>query len=350
MPGLIESFFASKSLALATATIAFLAAVGMMSIIFRLTFGRRLRLPRNGRARPPRLGTVDAFDLDRQRQLVIVRRDNVEHLLMIGGPNDLVIELEIIRAESRDPRDLREARIRDKELREREPREPPPVPAGIAWPFPEDAPPPNTPQRKMPFPPAAELERETGLTAAVPVEESIRGSAPAIVLPTPRRPVFPLPPRRMPPAVTPFGQGTSNQHEPLHGGAGAPQKPELGTNPAKGFPRAPVATPFVRPPALRPVRGTAAKPAPSGTFETPPAAALAASSLPGFEEIPTSPAVDVARRTEILPAPATQSAGAATPAVAGSRLILEDSAAGPAQDGAVSLEDEMARLLGRAPG
>ena len=133
----------------------------------------------------------------------------------------------------------------------------------------------------------------------------MRGSAPAIVLPTPRRPVFPPPPRRMPPPVTPFGQGTSNQHEPLHGGAGAPQEPELGTNPAKGFPRAPVATPFVRPPALRQVQGTAAKPAPSGTFEAPPADALAASSVPGFEEIPTSPPVDVARRTEFLAAPAS---------------------------------------------
>jgi flagellar protein FliO/FliZ len=348
MPGLIESLFASKSFTFAAAAIAFLAAAALLSLIFRLTFGRRLRLPRNGRARLPRLGTVDAFDLDRQRQLVIIRRDNVEHLLMIGGPNDLVIESEIIRAESRDPRDLREARIRDKELREREPRDAPPVPAGISWPSPGEAPPPNTPQRKMPFPPAAGLEWETALTAAVPIEESARGSAPPIVLPTLRRPVFPLPPRRMP--VTPFGQGISNQHEPLHGGAGPPQKPELGTNPAKGFPRAPVATPFVRPPALRQVQGTAAKPAPSGTSETPPADALAPSSLPGFEGIPTSPAGDIARRTEFSPAPAMQFAGTAAPAGAASGLILEVSAAGPAQDGAVSLEEEMARLLGRAPG
>jgi len=42
--------------------------------------------------RPSRLSLVDAFDLDRHRQLVIVRRDNVEHLIMIGGPNDLLIE------------------------------------------------------------------------------------------------------------------------------------------------------------------------------------------------------------------------------------------------------------------
>jgi flagellar protein FliO/FliZ len=345
MLGLNESFFASKSLTLAAAAIAFLAAAGLLAIVFRFTVRRRLRLPRNGRARLPRLGTVDAFDLDRQRQLVIVRRDNVEHLLMIGGPNDVVIESDIIRAESRDPRDLREARIRDKELRDA-----PPVPGGISWPSPAEAPPPNTPQRKIPFPPAAGLELETGLTAAVPIEESERGSAPPIVLPTPRRPVFPLPPRRMPPPVTPFGQGTSNHPEPLHGAAGSPQKPELGTTPAKGFPQAPVATPFLRPPALRQVQGTAAKPAPSGTSETPPADALAPSSLSGFEEIPTSPAVDVAQQTEFSPAPATQSAGSAAVSVAASRLISEVSAAGPVQDGAVTLEEEMARLLGRAPG
>ncbi|MGA7385323.1 MAG: hypothetical protein WBW81_11715, partial [Methylocella sp.] len=120
MLGLNESFFASKSLTFAAAAIAFLAVGALLSIIFRSIFRRRLRLPRNGRARPPRLGTVDAFYLDRQRQLVIIRRDNVEHLLMIGGPNDLVIESEIIRAESREPRDLREGRIRGKERRERE--------------------------------------------------------------------------------------------------------------------------------------------------------------------------------------------------------------------------------------
>jgi len=350
MLGLNESFFESKSLTFAAAAIAFLAAAGVLSIIFRSTFKRRLRLPRNGRARLPRLGTVDAFDLDRQRQLVIIRRDNVEHLLMIGGPNDLVIESEIIRAESREPRDLREARLRDKELREREPRDALSVPARNSWPSPAEAPPPNTAQRKMPFAPSAGLEWDTGLTAAVPVEESPRDCAPPIVLPTPRRPVFPLPPRRMPPAVPPVGQGTSNPHEPLHGGAGPAQKPELRTNPTKGFPRAPLATPFLRPPTLRQVQETAAKPAPSGTSAIPSADALAPSSLPGFEEIPASPAGDVAQQPEFSLAPATQSAGSAAPPGAAGRLILDVSAAGPAQDAAVTLEEEMASLLGRAPG
>jgi hypothetical protein len=54
-----------------------------------------------GRARQPRLGIVDVYDLDRQRQLVLLRRDNVEHLLLIGGPNDLVVETNIARLPAR---------------------------------------------------------------------------------------------------------------------------------------------------------------------------------------------------------------------------------------------------------
>lgn len=67
-------------------------------IVVRLLFTRRLRAP-GGRGRQARLGVVDAFDLDRQRQLVLVRRDNVEHLIMIGGPTDVVIETSIMRSQ-----------------------------------------------------------------------------------------------------------------------------------------------------------------------------------------------------------------------------------------------------------
>ena len=50
--------------------------------------------------RPQRLAITDAFNLDREgRRLVIVRRDNVEHLLLIGGPNDVVVESTIVRGE-----------------------------------------------------------------------------------------------------------------------------------------------------------------------------------------------------------------------------------------------------------
>ncbi|MBK3425623.1 hypothetical protein HPY25_27520, partial [Methylobacterium sp. IIF4SW-B5] len=51
-----------------------------------------------GRSRQPRLGIVDIYELDRQRQLILLRRDNTEHLLLVGGPNDVVVERNIVRA------------------------------------------------------------------------------------------------------------------------------------------------------------------------------------------------------------------------------------------------------------
>jgi len=50
------------------------------------------------RGRQPRLAVVDAAAVDGRRRLIIVRRDNVEHLLMIGGPTDLLVEPNIVRA------------------------------------------------------------------------------------------------------------------------------------------------------------------------------------------------------------------------------------------------------------
>ena len=58
-----------------------------------------------GRGRQPRLGIVDTFSVDRQRQLMIVRRDAVEHLILIGGNSDLVIETNIIRSNAAGQRD-----------------------------------------------------------------------------------------------------------------------------------------------------------------------------------------------------------------------------------------------------
>lgn len=103
--------------------VAAIAAAALVFLLLRSFARRRLRLPRGPRPRPARLGIVDAFDLGRRRQLVIVRRDNVEHLLMIGGPNDLVIESQFVRADNREPRFFREAKPRERELREREPQE-----------------------------------------------------------------------------------------------------------------------------------------------------------------------------------------------------------------------------------
>ncbi|MCG6115322.1 MAG: flagellar biosynthetic protein FliO [Mesorhizobium sp.] len=57
-----------------------------------------------GRNRRARLAVLDATAVDGQRRLVLVRRDDVEHLILIGGANDLVVEREI-RAFAEEPHD-----------------------------------------------------------------------------------------------------------------------------------------------------------------------------------------------------------------------------------------------------
>ncbi|MBM6594620.1 flagellar biosynthetic protein FliO [Microvirga pudoricolor] len=76
-----------------------LALVLLFAWVLRRLTGGRLLLPGQdrGRSRQPRLGIVDIYDLDRQRQLILLRRDNVEHLLLVGGPNDVVVETNIVR-------------------------------------------------------------------------------------------------------------------------------------------------------------------------------------------------------------------------------------------------------------
>lgn len=48
-----------------------------------------------GAAREKRLDVVEHTSLDGRRRLVLIRRDNVEHLIMTGGPVDVVIETNI---------------------------------------------------------------------------------------------------------------------------------------------------------------------------------------------------------------------------------------------------------------
>ncbi|HMO31144.1 MAG TPA: flagellar biosynthetic protein FliO, partial [Enterovirga sp.] len=72
--------------------------LALFALILRRLTGSRMSVSQErGRTRQPRLGIVDVYDLDRQRQLILLRRDNVEHLLLVGGPNDVVVETNIVR-------------------------------------------------------------------------------------------------------------------------------------------------------------------------------------------------------------------------------------------------------------
>lgn len=39
-----------------------------------------------------RLQMVEALPVDARRRLILVRRDGIEHLLLVGGSNDVVVE------------------------------------------------------------------------------------------------------------------------------------------------------------------------------------------------------------------------------------------------------------------
>jgi len=79
------------------AFIVVLALIGGAAWLVRRFAGNRLGANAN-RGRMPRLAVIDAAAVDGRRRLVLVRRDNVEHLLMIGGPTDIVVEPNIVRA------------------------------------------------------------------------------------------------------------------------------------------------------------------------------------------------------------------------------------------------------------
>jgi hypothetical protein len=79
------------------AFIAVLALIGVAAWLVRRFATSRLGASPN-RGRMPRLAVIDAAAVDGRRRLVLVRRDNVEHLLMIGGPSDIVVEPNIVRA------------------------------------------------------------------------------------------------------------------------------------------------------------------------------------------------------------------------------------------------------------
>jgi flagellar protein FliO/FliZ len=71
-----------------------LALIGAAAWLVRRFGAARLAA---GRGRQPRLAVIDAAAVDGRRKLIIIRRDNVEHLLMIGGPSDVVVETNIMR-------------------------------------------------------------------------------------------------------------------------------------------------------------------------------------------------------------------------------------------------------------
>ena len=96
---MFESLFGAEMPLAVRFFVAFLIVLGVIGAIWWTVrrFGSG-RLGSSTRGRQPRLAVIDYASVDNRRRLILVRRDNVEHLLMIGGPTDIVVEPNIVRA------------------------------------------------------------------------------------------------------------------------------------------------------------------------------------------------------------------------------------------------------------
>jgi len=315
----------------AAGALAFIVAALLIMLIFRLVFGRRLRVPGSARSRQPRLGLVDAYDLDKERQLVIVRRDNVEHLIMIGGPNDLVIESQIVRVEGRAERAPKDA------------KDQPSLPMAPIGNAPKArAPEPESTQIDLPLPPEApadlvvnEPPKPAGISRprwlgsrnadeSAPVAPVPAAPVPAAPVPAPVAPVV-TSPRAVVPPVTPAAPVVAPKpaadvpvsFEDLEAellGASAPVAPPVPVAPpAPQRPAAPQVRPYeprveprpapslTPPPFLRPASpSTQAGEKPAGTFGRTTAPLTPPRQLSGQEGVPPVPP-----RTTYTPRPLT---------------------------------------------
>ncbi|MBZ9760731.1 flagellar biosynthetic protein FliO [Mesorhizobium sp. CA8] len=149
----------------------------VIKVVRNLTFGTFVA---GGRNRKTRLAVMDATAVDSHRRLVLVRRDDIEHLILIGGPTDVVVERDIRLAAPRRPALTGDSGQQQATAAAR-PRAPQPAP-----------PPPPAPVRQPP--PAAQPAAATRPHAPAP------GPAPKPAAPSqPTAKVMPMP-----------GYGTAN--------------------------------------------------------------------------------------------------------------------------------------------
>ncbi|TAV78561.1 flagellar biosynthetic protein FliO [Rhizobium leguminosarum] len=295
---------------------------------------------RGGRNRQPRLQVLDAAAVDARRRLVLVRRDDVEHLIMIGGPSDIVIESRILPAAAEQP----DGAIHPQPVEQR--------PISVAR--------PETPPVSPPRPPvAARVEPATEPSFSAPVSPEPRPrpeppaqpavAPPVVTSPLPAEPVTaplsaerdnplravppqPRPPER--PVVPPAAQPT-----PFHDASSAaeildaarqrvlPQQriePEVSAPPVKDMPAAARAAP--------------------GSAEDDSAAPSAAANRLDFQRVLEQEMSNNLTAERIVPAPANQAPrpGAQQPG----NLPRRDPEMAPITGADTDLQKEVARIFG----
>jgi len=328
-----------QTLTFILAFVAVLALIGALAWLIRRFAGNRLGANTN-RGRMPRLAVIDAAAVDGRRRLVLVRRDNIEHLLMIGGPTDIVVEPNIVRA-----------------LPARDQMAPRPV-VGAG----------ELPPRISPLPDASNWNDGDGARA-----DAFDHAEPQLPEPPPRpgRPSFVDEVRRSAPPLPErsLERSPERRSDPLLAGF-TPEplspRPELRSEPPVAPPRPPRAEPIMPRPA-RPVEAR-----PSDPPKPPPLRVERPAAPPPPPPIPPAPApgpslstadqnlAEMAQRLEAAlrrptePSEPRVGAPPVAPEPPPSRPTprLEPpgpppAAAAPAKSGFENLEDEMASLLGR---
>jgi flagellar protein FliO/FliZ len=341
----LGSFFGDgRAAPVLAAVVGIIVIAGVAFGIYRFAFARRLRPPGAARGRAPRLGVVDVFGLDGQRQLVIVRRDNVEHLLLLGGPNDIVIEPNIMRSAA-NGRDASKSGASS---------EPPSEPAAPAT-APAAPPPRAAPQRReLPV-------RMAPAESPAPVE-------PVIVLAESRPRPTPAPrPASEPPKAEPVKVEPVKPEAAKAIPAPEPPKPAVGTETpkpvetqAKPVEPAPVVEPAMKSPIDTPRRTPAPpRPAPVSVRAAlpPPITPMRPRAAPEPNVEPVKPVasgelVTLKPVAPVTPAPTVSNAPPVEAPAKPAGDLPQNPGKSKKEDtfyDLESLEAEMARLLGRDP-
>ncbi|WP_279290394.1 flagellar biosynthetic protein FliO [Rhizobium skierniewicense] len=282
---------------------------------------------RGGKNRQPRLQVLDATAVDARRRLVLVRRDNVEHLVMIGGPTDIVIESGIgaipFMKDVQEPQNaMLETTAPEKAIAaertralapstETEMRTPMPAAPRAVAPQPEPRPARAPSPAPQPAPPVAARQTPAPVapSAPAPAPRPAPSQAPAASIPAPAQPA----PRPAPPAAQPV--------------------PDV-SNAPRSFAREPASAPLTAAvvPAMIPAAVAAepvARPKPPAPAVQEPPVVQAPAPTPSIESEPafTAPVIDQnsavdfleAARERVLPtyraeAPITATASPAKPA------------------------------------
>src|SRR5213078_4921707 len=94
----MDSLFGAEGSLIVRFVVAFVIVLALIGLTFWLI--RRFGGARVGngaqRGRQPRLAVIDAAPVDGRRRLVLIRRDNVEHLLLIARPSDFALQQNIL--------------------------------------------------------------------------------------------------------------------------------------------------------------------------------------------------------------------------------------------------------------